>query len=239
MSVSPLLYFVRHVWQHHRKPLAWLLVGFVLPWFVFVRLAREVWEDEGLPGDHSILEFLHAHATPALDALAVGLSRAGGPLGASLLAGAIWLGLLLAGPRRALAFFGLAVGGAQLLNLSAKYLLLRTRPSLWVSLAPETSYSFPSGHTMAAAALAAAVGFLLWRTRWRWPAVAVGLLWAVGMGWSRMYLGVHYPSDVLAGWVGSVGWVGGLHLLFSRYFRELGVVWHEWENRALRRPLDA
>ena len=40
----------------------------------------------------------------------------------------------------------------------------------------------------------------------------------LGVGWSRNYLGVHYPSDVLAGWVASVGWVTGVHLLFLRNF---------------------
>jgi len=224
MAATSLLPFVRHVWHHHRKLLAGLLLGFVAPWFIFVRVASEVWEGEGLPGDQGILQFLHAHGSPGLDAAALAITRAGGPLGASLLALAIAAGLLLARQRRALSFFALAVVGAQLLNLTAKGLLGRTRPALWVSLAPETSSSFPSGHSMAAAAVAAAVGFLLWRTRWRWLAVAAGVFWAGGMGWSRMYLGVHYPSDVLAGWVGSVGWVGGLHLLFSHYFRELGVL---------------
>ncbi len=42
-----------------------------------------------------------------------------------------------------------------------------------------------------------------------------------------MYLGVHYSSDALAGWVGSVGWVGGLHLLFARSFQQLRHVWVE------------
>jgi undecaprenyl-diphosphatase len=42
------------------------------------------------------------------------------------------------------------------------------------------------------------------------------------MGWARMYLGVHYPSDVLAGWVGSVGWVSGLHLVFAHQLRAVG-----------------
>ena len=64
---------------------------------------------------------------------------------------------------------------------------------------PQTAYSFPSGHSMAAAALGAALAFLLWPTRWRWAGLAVGLVWALSMGWSRMYSGVHYPSDVIAG----------------------------------------
>ena len=52
-----------------------MVLGFVVPWVVFVRVAREVWAGEGLPGDERILKFLHAHATPALDTLAVGPGR--------------------------------------------------------------------------------------------------------------------------------------------------------------------
>ena len=52
-----------------------MVLGFVVPWVVFVRVAREVWAGEGLPGDQRILKFLHAHATPALDTLAVGPGR--------------------------------------------------------------------------------------------------------------------------------------------------------------------
>lgn len=131
------------------------------------------------------------------------------------------------GQRRAFGFFSLAVVGAELLNLAANYLPARTRPDLWVSLTPLTSYSFPSGHSMAAAALAAAGIVLLWGTRWRWVAVVLGSAWALSMGWSRLYLGVHYPSDVLAGWVGSVSWVWGLHVLFARQFGELRAAWGE------------
>ena len=204
-----------------RAPLLGLL-GLMLPWLLFMRLAHEVWEGEGLPGDRRFLELLHAHRGSAQDAVAAWLSQAGGPVGASGLAGVAALGLWMAHRRRALHFFSLAVGGAALLNLAAKYLLTRPRPALWEVLHPELSYSFPSGHAMAAAALAAALGFLLWPTRWRWPAVGLGAAWALGMGWARMYLGVHYPSDVLAGWLGSVGWVSGLYLVFARYLQVVG-----------------
>lgn len=212
---------LRRGWRLLRAPLLGLL-ALGLPWFVFVRLAREVWEGEGLPGDRRILTLLHAHDGPAQDAAAAWLSRAGGPLGASLLAGTLALALLVARRYRALRFFGLSVVGAGLLNLAAKLLLTRPRPALWAALHPELSYSFPSGHAMAAAALAAAIGFLLWPTRWRWAAVVAGAVWALGMGWARMYLGVHYPSDVLAGWLGSVGWVSGLYLVFTHQLRAVG-----------------
>lgn len=217
------------------------LLALGLPWLLFVRLAHEVWKGEGLPGDHLLLTLLHAHASPAQDAAAVWLSRAGGPLGASLLAGAPALGLLVVRRYSALRFFALAVVGAGLLNMTAKLLLTRPRPALWSVLHPELSYSFPSGHAMAAAALAAAIGFLLWPTRWRWAALGVGATWALSMGWARTYLGVHYPSDVLAGWLGSIGWVSGLHLVFAHQLRAMGAsvaraavpVW-QWYRQARR-----
>lgn len=212
---------LRRWWRLLRAPVLGLL-ALALPWLLFVRLAHEVWEGAGLPGDRRILMLLHAHSGPAQDAAAAWLSRAGGPLGATALAGLLALGLLTARRYRALRFFSLAVLGAELLNLTAKLLLTRPRPVLWAVLHPELSYSFPSGHAMAAAALAAAIGFLLWPTRWRWAAVGVGAAWALGMGWARMYLGVHYPSDVLAGWLGSVGWVSGLHLVFVHQLRAVG-----------------
>ena len=68
---------------------------------------------------------------------------------------------------------------------------------------------------MGSAALAAAIICLTWETRWRWGALILSTLFAIGVCWSRLYLGVHYPSDILAGVVASVAWVSGLHLLFG------------------------
>ncbi|WP_201982507.1 phosphatase PAP2 family protein [Hymenobacter rubidus] len=239
MPLPAVLAFLGHVLRRHLRLLLGLVFGFLAPWLLFLEIAEEIWEGNGFPGDQSILQFLHAHASPTMDAVALWFARAGGPWATLVLEGLIILGLLLVRQYRALGFFALAVGGAGLLNLFAKYILSRARPALWVSLSPETSYSFPSGHSMAAAALAATLGVMLWRTRFRRPALVLGTLWALGMGWSRVYLGVHFPSDVLAGWVGSLGWVGGLHLLFARYFMQLRHVWGEarlyWNGRAAAR----
>lgn len=60
-----------------RAPLFGLLV-LMLPWLLFMRLAHEVWEGEGLPGDHRFLELLHAHRGPDQDAVAAWLSQVGG-----------------------------------------------------------------------------------------------------------------------------------------------------------------
>ena len=202
-----------------------LFAGLVLPWVVFVNVAEDIWESGGFIGDKQILAFLHAHATPGLDQLALALTAIGDPLPMGVLAGLLTAGLAGWGTRRQAWFFGLSVGGAMALNLLVKLVFARPRPALWHSLKPAFYYSFPSGHAMGAAAVATALGFLLWQHRGQWPAWVLGAVFTLGVGWSRVYLGVHFPSDVLAGWTGSVGWVAALHVLFSPAFHRLRHVW--------------
>ena len=101
----------------------------------------------------------------------------------------------------------MGVGGAALLNMVLKLIFERPRPDLWEQLIIETSFSFPSGHAMASSALAFSVIAIAWNTRFRWYAVGVGVLFMLVIGFSRLYLGVHYPTDVLAGWFVSGAWV--------------------------------
>ena len=210
-----------------------LLLGLVMPWVVFVNVAEDIWESGGFVGDKQILEFLHRNSTPWLDRLALAFTAAGDPLPMGILAVVITLGLAVWGSRLQAWFFGLSVGGAMGLNLLVKLLFARPRPALWISLKPAFYYSFPSGHAMGAAAVATAVGLLLWQHRGYWLAWVLGLLFVLGVGWSRVYLGVHYPSDVLAGWTGSVGWVAALHILFSPAFHELRRLWREALHRQM------
>ena len=224
---------LRNALRIHKMLLLALLAGLVLPWVVFVHVAEVVWEAGGFAGDRQILEWLHAHAAPALDQLALALTAAGDPLPMGILAALATAGLAVWSTRPQAWFFGLSVGGAMLLNVAVKAVVARLRPALWPSLKPAFYYSFRSGHAMGAAALATALGFLLWPHRGRWLAWVPGPLFALGVGWSRVYLGVHYPSDVLAGWAGSVGWVAALHVLFSPGFHELRRFWREALHRRL------
>jgi membrane-associated phospholipid phosphatase len=109
-----------------------------------------------------------------------------------------------------------------LLNLLAKSAFARVRPDFWVSLLPETTFSFPSGHAMQSMAVVAGLVALTWRGRWRWPVALIGLCVVFLVGLSRIYLGVHYPSDILAGWTAALAWVIGLSVLFKGLRREPG-----------------
>ena len=224
---------LRYTLRVNKMLLLALLAGLVLPWVVFVNVAEDIWESGGFIGDKRVLEFLHAHAGPGLDRLALALTAVGDPLPMGILALLITVGLAVWSTRRQTWFFGLSVGGAMALNLLVKVVFARPRPALWLSLKPAFYYSFPSGHAMGAAAVATALGFLLWQRPGQWLAWVAGPLFALGVGWSRVYLGVHYPSDVLAGWTGSVGWVAGLHVLFSPEFHELRRLWREALHRRL------
>ena len=179
-----------------------LLLPAALAWGTFGAMALCIAADGHAPFDAPVLQALHRHARPALDQAAVFLTIVGntGPMiGAGVLAVG---GLLAGGRRRAAGLFALGLGGSMLLTQVIKHLANRPRPTLWVSLRPEHTYSFPSGHSMDTAALATALFFVLPR-RW-WPAFP---LFALAVGWARMYLGVHFPSDVLAGWSAGAGWV--------------------------------
>jgi undecaprenyl-diphosphatase len=78
-----------------------------------------------------------------------------------------------------------------------------------------SKYSFPSGHAMATTALATALVIIAWPTRGRWVVTPLALAYAFLIGVSRVYLGVHFPSDVLGGWALSLALVTGMYLVLE------------------------
>jgi undecaprenyl-diphosphatase len=202
--------------RHHRRRLTWTGLGIAGPLAGFAAISEDVAAREPLCFDRNILEWLHSHATPFLDSLMLAITTVGGEIGLVLLVAAVMLGLLAFRRFRDALFVFLAVGGAEAINLVLKAMFGRPRPSLWLSIAPETSFSYPSGHATGSVALAAAVVVLLWRTRWRVHALLFGIVFSVLVSVSRLYLGVHYPSDVIAGGAASLAWVTVLALLLRR-----------------------
>lgn len=192
-----------------------LLLGIVLPLILLAELAEDVWRREGFAWDRDLLHFMHDHRGPVLDVPMLALSAVGGGIGLALVVVALVVVLVRRGRRGDAVFLVAAVGGAAAIELFAKLTFARSRPDLWDPMWPAAGYSFPSGHAMESTALAVAVAGLATGTRWRGLAVAGGALFALGVGVSRVYLGVHYPSDVLAGWCAGLAWASGVLLVRS------------------------
>jgi undecaprenyl-diphosphatase len=199
---------------------AWRIVllfgGVLVPLGVFANLAEEVHELEDFFFDDPLLWHLRGWASSGWDGFFVLISKLGYQWGL-IPADTLIVLLLLALRRwREASFAFLAFVGSALLNIGAKHFFQRQRPSLWESIAPESTFSFPSGHAMGSMTLAAVLVALAWQTRWRWPVTIAAGAFVALVGLSRVYLGVHYPSDILAGWCAALAWVMGLYLVLFR-----------------------
>jgi undecaprenyl-diphosphatase len=160
------------------------------------------------PLDSADLRFVtlvSRHRSSGWTTLAKALSVAGqlGVLIPVCAAAAIWLFL-----RRRFAgivALVLAVAGAKIVSDAVKDLVNRPRPPI-AHLVPVTSSSFPSGHATQTAAIVPVLALVLAPAAYRRWALAGAVLFVFAVGWSRVYLGVHYPSDVVAGWLLGGAW---------------------------------
>ena len=197
-----------------------LFILILVPLYLFGWLAEDVIRKEGFFFDDPILLFLHKNATPSWDTAMIFFSTVGSARVIVPFNLAVLLLLLFKKQWARSWFWTIAVAGAALMNLLAKHAFSRTRPDLWLSILPETTFSFPSGHAMQSMAVACGVVALLWETRWRVAALLIAIPFVVAVGTSRAYLGVHFPSDILAGWSASFAWVIGLRAAFNHRQRK-------------------
>ena len=164
-----------------------------------------------------ILQWFHGLSHPALDAAcvfswAIGVARFCAPAVLLLIA----RHLILGERREALAWVAVGLGVAVLPEIG-KLVVGRPRPTLWPWLIPTSGFSFPSGHAAAGAALYPLLGWLALRSRGRGLlGYLLGLAVGVAIGLGRLYAGVLWPTDVLAGWalggtlsLGAVRWLSG------------------------------
>ena len=206
-------------WQELREtfsPNLWtvlaLFCGVLLPLIVLGKIADNVHDGDTFGFDDQILLFVHRYASPARDPWVMGITDLGRVQWMVPFCTLVTVGLWWKKRRQQATFFAFASAGAAILNLVAKLFFGRERPNLWTSPAPETDYGFPSGHAMVSMAVMLALVILLWPTRWRWLMAIFAVVFVIVIGWTRLYLGVHYPTDVLGGWCAATGWVGGLSM---------------------------
>ncbi|PZO35442.1 MAG: hypothetical protein DCF19_23890 [Pseudanabaena frigida] len=188
--------------------------GIVAPLICFALLALSVWNHElSLVWDIAILEKIHTAQRIELDAIAFALTQLG--RARSIMAIAFLVSIFLAWRKqwRSLSYLLVTVVSSGVLNLLIKFLFHRHRPALWDSIAPEFDFSFPSGHAMLSMTLVITLAILIPQKHWRSLFLFCGVMLAISIGWSRLYLGVHYPSDVLGGWALAIAWAIGVSWL--------------------------
>jgi membrane-associated phospholipid phosphatase len=169
--------------------------------------------------DRAGLSLAHALRGELLDGAMAGITWIGSlAVLLPLMALAALLKLRRGQPRQA-GFFMLALLGATALGHLAKLMLMRPRPDLFPALtALPADWSYPSAHAMQITAAAFALALVCARRRALW-AVPLGIV-VLLVGLSRLYLQVHFPSDVLAGTLAAAFWVAGLHALMFRRLSE-------------------
>lgn len=207
--------------QKHWKALALLVIGILLPLLLVMDLTEDVFSHHGFSWDVSILAWWRSHRTPQLTALAEALGVIGGVKVLPFITLAVALLLARFDAKVHGWFLVMSVAGASLINVLAKLIFQRPRPDELGAVLVEKGFSFPSGHTMANAAFGIALAFIFWSSPRTRIIGILGILWGVLLGLSRNYLGVHYPTDVLVGFLTSLAWVAGLRLLMRQHWPKL------------------
>ena len=174
----------------------------------FAILAVFVAQGSTLTFDQTVLRWINSFSSPVLDSFFVAFTQLGGVIVVAAVAIALFVFFLYKKLYSKALLIALGIGGVALMNLILKTIFERARPDLWTWIVAESNFSFPSGHSSASAALALCVIVLLWNTKWRRAALIGGGVYIVLIGLSRLYLGVHYPTDILGGWLLGAVWVG-------------------------------
>jgi undecaprenyl-diphosphatase len=196
--------------------LAWAFV-FVLLLLIVIKLAGEVLEGETLKFDQRILLALRNPQNPSvpigpswLVSAALDITALGSATVIGLTVVAVSGFLVLQGTWRTGLFVALASSGAFAINAALKELFQRPRPDVVPHLREVMTMSFPSGHALTSAVVYLTLGALSMRIAERrltkFYCMAMAMLITALVGASRVYLGVHYPTDVIAGWLIGLSW---------------------------------
>lgn len=193
----------------------------------FIELAGEMMEGETKAFDIAFLEALRIKgdlATPLGPSWLLGsmrdLTALGGVTVLTLVALLAIAFLLMRGRVRQALYTALATGGGAVFGKLLKSLFARERPEVVPHLVEVHSLSFPSGHSMNSAIVYLTLAVMLSRSfeerRTRIFVIGVAALLVLTIGFTRLYLGVHYPTDVLGGWTVGATWALAMGLLATR-----------------------
>lgn len=189
-----------------------LLAGMLFAW-----LGEEVLEGDTQAADEQLRALVRGIASPWLTDLMVFASVWGAPLRLAVPAAVAVIVFLARGWPRGAALVVVTLLGAGLLDGGLKLFFGRTRPAAFFDHYPSPeSFSFPSGHALFATAFFGGTAVLLWG-RLAHPAARIAVVLVASalillIGFSRIYLGVHYPTDVVGGYAAGTVWVATVAL---------------------------
>ncbi|WP_051027576.1 phosphatase PAP2 family protein [Nocardia higoensis] len=193
----------------------------VLTWQVVVHdVGARAPHDHGglLVVDPWVSGWIIEHRAGPLTALAYFVSTVGDTLSMTILGTVVCAYLLRTGDRARATLVAVAGFGAAVIVFGGKRLIGRERPPVADRLTYEPSLSYPSGHAVASCVVIAvcAAVFIprLQRLVARVAAWALATVFVFAVGWSRVYLGVHWPTDVLGAWCGGLAWMGVCLVVF-------------------------
>lgn len=179
---------------------------------IVLGLADGAVEQNGLASiDPPVWQWMIDHRTPALTSVAIFVTNIGSTVSMTVIASLTILYLLIKRRWGDAVLVGVVAAGAGLLVRFGKATVGRERPPVEFRLVTETNESFPSGHALASAAIIGVVLVVLVpgiksRAARVWVIVGAGLF-VLAIGLSRVYLGVHWATDVIGGWVTGLAWL--------------------------------
>jgi undecaprenyl-diphosphatase len=177
--------------------------------YLLAELSDEVLEKEAFGFDKTILLWIHHFANPSIDTIMLNITKLGNPSIVVFIALVTWIILWFGHYRQEAKIFLLNCLGGAILNYGLKLFFSKPRPQLWKSPVSEDSYSYPSGHAMGSMVL---YGFITYLLATYYPKYAAffyffATILIAAIGFSRLYLGVHWPTDIIAGYGTGFLWI--------------------------------
>ncbi|MBL1208957.1 phosphatase PAP2 family protein [Geminocystis sp. GBBB08] len=184
---------------------------------LFTFLALEInYLNIEFPWDKQILHFIHSQSSIFLDNFASVATNFGGIKYILSFSFLLCLWLFYQGQKSLLGYLITSILSSAIVNFGIKLLFQRPRPNLWESSYPLPSdFSFPSGHAMGSITFALTLLVIFWGSRYLNFIAILALLYVGLIAWTRLYLGVHYPSDIIGGWLLGIAWTTLVTLLLN------------------------